>query len=101
VLHQRLAALAARFPQIGRVDGKGLVAGIACVAPGTKEPDADLAWDVVRRAIEKGVLMFTPVGLGGGTVKIAPPLVITEEAIVESAAALEEAFSEATVLQPA
>ena len=45
--------------------------------------------------MEKGLLMFSPVGLGGGTVKISPPLVITEEAVTESAAVLEEAFAEA------
>ncbi len=96
VLHQRLRALQSRVKQIGSVDGKGLVAGIACVVPGTKEPDGDLAWDVVRRTVEKGVLMFTPVGLGGATVKIAPPLVITAEAIADSVSALEESFAEAT-----
>jgi 4-aminobutyrate aminotransferase-like enzyme len=32
--------------------------------------------------------------LGGGTVKICPPLVITEEAMEESAAVLAEAFAE-------
>jgi 4-aminobutyrate aminotransferase / (S)-3-amino-2-methylpropionate transaminase / 5-aminovalerate transaminase len=96
ILHQRLCALASRFPEIGRVDGKGLVAGVACVAPGTKKPDGDLAWQVIERSIEKGVLMFSPVGLGGGTVKISPPLVINEAAIVESVGVLEEAFAEAT-----
>ena len=101
VLHQKLHALKARTPQIGTVAGKGLVAGIACVIPGTKEPDADLAWEVVRRSIEKGVLMFSPVGLGGGTVKISPPLVITEAAIQDSVSALEEAFAEALVAHSA
>jgi len=95
VLHQKLAALESRTPQIGRVDGKGLVAGVACIVPGTKEPDGDLAWEVVRRAVEKGVLMFSPVGHGGGTIKICPPLVITEAALLDSVAALEEAFIEA------
>ncbi|HUE05725.1 MAG TPA: aminotransferase class III-fold pyridoxal phosphate-dependent enzyme [Bryobacteraceae bacterium] len=95
LLHQNLCTLAARTPQIGRVDGKGLVAGIACVIPGTKEPDAALAWDVVRRAVEKGVLMFAPVGHGGATIKICPPLVITEAAILDSMAGFEEAFAEA------
>jgi 4-aminobutyrate aminotransferase-like enzyme len=95
VLHTKLGALKSRFPQIGCVAGKGLVAGIACVAPGKKDPDGDLAFEVVERCIEKGVLMFSPVGLGGGTVKIAPPLVINEAAIVESVAVLEEAFAEA------
>ncbi|MGA2271485.1 MAG: aspartate aminotransferase family protein [Bryobacteraceae bacterium] len=96
VLQERLGALQTRFPQIGRVDGKGLVAGIACVAPGTKKPDGDLAWEVVERCVERGVLMFSPVGFGGGTVKISPPLVITEAAILESVAVLEEVFAEAT-----
>jgi len=95
VLHSRLNALAARVPQIGCVAGKGLVAGVACVVPGTTNPDGDLAFDVVRRSMEKGLLMFSPVGLGGGTVKIAPPLVITEEAIAESVDVLEEAIAEA------
>ncbi|MBI4875275.1 MAG: aspartate aminotransferase family protein [Acidobacteria bacterium] len=95
MLHRRLRELQSRFPRIGSVDGKGLVAGVACVKPGSKEPDGDLAWDVVRRCIEKGVLLFSPVGLGGGTVKICPPLVITEEAIEESCAVLAEAFAEA------
>lgn len=101
LLHQKLRALKARTPQIGSVDGKGLVAGMACVLPGSKEPDGDLAWEVVRRAIEKGVLMFTPVGFGGATVKISPPLVITEAAILDSVTALEEAFAEALVAHTA
>ena len=95
VLHRKLNAIAARFPQIGCVAGKGLVAGMPCVRPGTTEPDADLAFEVVRRSMEKGVLMFAPVGFGGATVKISPPLVIPEDAVVESVDALEEAFAEA------
>jgi 4-aminobutyrate aminotransferase/diaminobutyrate-pyruvate transaminase/4-aminobutyrate aminotransferase/(S)-3-amino-2-methylpropionate transaminase len=93
LLHERLRALQSRFPQIGSVAGKGLVAGVACVAPGTQSPDGGLAWAVVERCVEKGVLMFNPVGLGGGTVKISPPLVINEAAILESVSALEEAFT--------
>ena len=92
VMHRKLNAMAARFPQIGCVAGKGLVAGLACVRPGTTEPDGDLAFDVVRRAMHKGVLMFAPVGFGGATVKISPPLVIPEDAMVESVDALEEAL---------
>jgi 4-aminobutyrate aminotransferase/diaminobutyrate-pyruvate transaminase/4-aminobutyrate aminotransferase/(S)-3-amino-2-methylpropionate transaminase len=96
ILHSRLREVQAKYPQIGHVDGKGLVAGVACVTPGGKEPEGDLAWEVVERCVHKGVLMFSPVGLGGGTVKISPPLVITEKAILESTAVLQEAFAEAT-----
>ena len=92
VLHQRLHEIQARFPEIGCVQGKGLVAGLSCVTPGTTTPNANLAWEVVRHCFENGVLMFAPVGFGGATVKIAPPLVITEAAILESTDVLEKAF---------
>ena len=95
VLHRRLHEIQARFPQIGCIQGRGLVAGLSCVIPGSTNPDADLAWEVVRLCFEKALLMFAPVGFGGATVKIAPPLMITEEAILESTAVLEEAFEEA------
>lgn len=101
VLHEKLRAMQSRYRQIGSVDGKGLVAGMACVIPDTKEPDGNLAWEVVRRTVEKGVLMFAPVGFGGATVKIAPPLVITEAAILDGLTALEEAFAQATHAQSA
>lgn len=95
ILHGRLHEMKARYPQnIGAVDGKGLVAGVACVKPGgSLEPDPDLAWDAIQRAMEKGVLMFSPVGFGGGTIKICPPLNINEEAMRESLDVFESAFS--------
>jgi 4-aminobutyrate aminotransferase / (S)-3-amino-2-methylpropionate transaminase / 5-aminovalerate transaminase len=93
-LHGKLEALRSRFPQFGFLAGKGLVAGLICIRPGTKNPDGELAWDIVRRTVEKGVLMFSPVGNQGSTIKICPPLVITAEAIDESVAALEEAVVE-------
>jgi 4-aminobutyrate aminotransferase-like enzyme len=95
LLHERLRALSARTPQIGWVAGKGLVAGIACLIPGTTEPDSALAFDVVWRCAEQGVLMFAPVGFGMATVKINPPLTITADAIEESCSVLEAAFAEA------
>ncbi|HOL71645.1 MAG TPA: aspartate aminotransferase family protein [Bryobacteraceae bacterium] len=95
LLHQELQGLKSRFPEIGFVGGKGLVAGVICVKPNTREPDGDLAWDVVRRSVEKGVLMFSPVGYGGSTIKICPPLIITADALRDSLAGFEEAFAEA------
>ncbi|MBM3812990.1 MAG: aspartate aminotransferase family protein [Acidimicrobiia bacterium] len=95
ILFERLEKMKQLFPQIGWVDGKGLVAGVACVKPGSIEPDADVAWATIHRCLEKGVLMFSPVGFGGATIKICPPLVITEAALIESLDAFEQAFSEA------
>ncbi len=100
-LHRRLGAMQARFPQIGFVAGKGLAAGLICVRPGTRTADGELAFDIVRRTVEKGVLMFGPVGYLGSTVKICPPLVIPQEAIEEGLGALEEAISEAVAARAA
>ena len=54
-----------------------------------------------ERSIEKGVLMFTPGRLRRRHGEDRPPLVITEAAILESIAVLEEAFAEALVAQSA
>jgi 4-aminobutyrate aminotransferase-like enzyme len=101
LLHARLHAMKNRYPQIGDVAGKGLVAGVALVKPGTREPDGDAASDLVWRTIQKGVLLFSPVGFGGATVKICPPLSITEAALEESIAAFEEAASEILIARKA
>jgi 4-aminobutyrate aminotransferase-like enzyme len=64
------------------------------VKRGTKDPDGDLAFEIVRRAMCKGLLMFAPVGFGGGTVKIGPPLVINEEAMKEGLGVFEASIAE-------
>jgi len=93
LMFKKLGDLQNKFPdRIGAVHGKGLVAGIQCVVAGSKGPDADIAFSVVQRCFEKGLLMFAPVGLGGGSVKIAPPLSITADAIEEGCDVLANAF---------
>lgn len=95
VLHTKLHDLKKEYEEIATVLGKGLVAGLVIEDPQTGAPDGSLAFDIVRRSVEKGVLMFSPVGPGGGTVKICPPLMITEEALDDSLAAFREAVTEA------
>lgn len=95
LLHARLQVIAEGRPEIAAVFGKGLVAGVVMVDPDTGGPHAALAFDVVKRCLHKGVLMFSPVGFGGGTVKIAPPLMIGEAALRESLDVFEEAVTEA------
>ena len=95
ILIERLRALQPRFPFIGKVDGIGLVAALNIVKPGSKDPDGDLAWEIVRGCIERGLLLFTPVGFGGAAVKICPPLCITEEALLEGLEVLAESLAEA------
>ena len=80
---------------IGHYSARGLVGGLQMVRTGKKEPDAALAHDVIERCFHKGLLLFAPVGAWGQTVKIAPPLTITEEPLREGLAVLGEALDEA------
>jgi 4-aminobutyrate aminotransferase / (S)-3-amino-2-methylpropionate transaminase / 5-aminovalerate transaminase len=96
VLMEGLHAIGARHARVvGCVRGRGLVAGLIIVQPGTKEPNPDLAHRIVEKAFQKGLLLFAPVGVGGGCVKIAPPLCITADAIRDGLTALGEAVNEA------
>ena len=95
ILQLELRRVGRRFPQhIGMVHGKGLVASLHMVQPGGIEPSPELASEVVGHCVEKGLLLFAPVGYSGASVKIAPPLVIHEDAIREGVAVLEEAIEE-------
>jgi 4-aminobutyrate aminotransferase-like enzyme len=94
-LHKGLAAIKDKYSaNIGALHGKGCVAGLHMVKPGTKDPDGDLAFEIVRRAMCKGLLMFSPVGFGGATVKIGPPLITNEEALKEGLSVLDAAMGE-------
>lgn len=96
VLHGGLQKIKDRHPDIcGALMGKGMVAGLHMVKPGGREPDAELAGRIVDLCIEKGLLMFHPVGFGSATVKICPPLITPIDAVKEALGVLEEAIKEA------
>ena len=79
---------------LGCLHGRGLVAGIQVVRPGTKEPDPATALAINVACFHKGLLMFAPVGIAGECLKICPPLTIDEAALRESMAVFQEAVEE-------
>jgi len=95
VMNAELARIQQEFSGIiGVHHGMGLVAGVQMVKPNTKQADPDIAWEVVNRCFRKGLLMFAPVGVGGGCVKIAPPLCVTEAAALEGCAVLRQVMEQ-------
>jgi 4-aminobutyrate aminotransferase / (S)-3-amino-2-methylpropionate transaminase / 5-aminovalerate transaminase len=95
ILIPLLAKVQAKHPKVlGCLHGKGLVAGIQVVKPGTKEPDAETATKINVACFHKGLLMFAPVGSSGECLKIAPPLSISETALRESVQVFAEAVDE-------
>lgn len=92
-LRGALEELKGEFPDaIGALHGRGMVYGLHMVRKGSKEPDGELAFRIVEKAIQRGLMLFAPVGFGGATVKICPPLMMDEEAVRDGAKALREAF---------
>lgn len=65
------------MPIIGDVRGKGLMIGIELVRNrNTKEPAKKELGEILMRSFKKGVLV---IGAGVSTIRIAPPLIISEE----------------------
>ncbi len=99
-LYGGLREIAQRYsPWIGALHGKGMVYGLHIVEAGSDRPNGALAFEIVRRCFESGLLMFAPVGLGGATVKICPPLITTTDALSEGLQVLESAFAQACAPQ--
>lgn len=99
IMERGLKRIQRRYPdRIGSVQGKGLVFAVHVVKPGvTKTADYDFAFAVVARCVEKGLLMFSPVG--ASSIKICPPLVMNKAQVEDGLNVLEEAFAEITAEQ--
>lgn len=76
-LKSNLDGLAERSDIIGEVRGKGLMLGVELVRKGGLEPDPAAAAAVMEEAKKEGLLIGKG-GLYGNTLRIAPPLSLTE-----------------------
>jgi 4-aminobutyrate aminotransferase/(S)-3-amino-2-methylpropionate transaminase len=91
VMRPRLEALAAAFPQIGDVRGRGAMLAIELVTPGTTDPDAAEASRVAAACHRAGLLVLT-CGTYGNVLRFLPPLVIGDDLLTEGLDVLESAF---------
>jgi len=79
-----LESLRKKYPDtIYHISSLGLVGGLQIVNSTTHEPDPTKAVQISEECFRKGLLMFAPVGAAGECIKIAPPLNITKEALLE------------------
>lgn len=89
-----LPALADRFPFVGDVRGRGLVWGIELVEDKQgKIPNGEIARRLVHKCAQKGLLIGL-VGAAGNVVRVAPPLVINRDQVLESIEIITDAMSE-------
>ena len=92
ILHSYLNKLKDKYPNyISYILGEGLLAGIIVINPETHKPDGLLASQICEKAMQKGLLL---VHTGRESIKIGPPLTISDEALVEGLQVLDECFCE-------
>jgi 4-aminobutyrate aminotransferase len=78
-LYEGLKELEERYDVVGEVRGKGLMLGVELVKDAaTKEPSPEAANQLLEACKDRGLLVGKG-GLYGNVLRLAPPLVITEE----------------------
>ena len=92
ILHSYLNKVKDRYSNyISYIFGKGLLAGIIVTNPRSHKPDGLLASRICEKAMQKGLLL---VHTGRESIKIGPPLTISDDALIEGIQVLDECFRE-------
>jgi 4-aminobutyrate aminotransferase/(S)-3-amino-2-methylpropionate transaminase len=92
ILHSTLSAMAAKYPVIGDLRGRGAMQAIELVVPGSKEPNPAAMASVIKYCQQQGVLILTA-GTYGNVIRFLPPLVISDELLKDALGVLDQAFA--------
>ena len=96
ILFEALAGLSERFPvRVDRFLGQGLIAALLFSDPATGRPDESFPSRVAEQCMRKGVLV---VHTGRESIKLGPPLTITDEALLEGVGVIADSIEEVAVL---
>ena len=91
-MSEHLHSLAAKYPIIGEVRGRGAMQAIELVEAGTKTPNPAAMATIIKYCQSKGVLILTA-GTYGNVMRFLPPIVISDELLKDALGVLEEAFA--------
>ena len=92
ILGDSLRGLQEKYPIIGEVRGRGAMQAIELVEAGTKNPNTAAMNAVVKYCQSKGVLVLTA-GTYSNVIRFLPPLVITDELLLDAMSVLEAGFA--------
>ena len=92
-----LRAASDGLPLVGEVRGRGLLLGMEVVEPGTTTPAPAQAGRVLEETRARGLLVGLG-GLHGNVLRVAPPLVVTQEEADEGLGVLREALHAAAAV---
>ncbi len=89
----RFAAFAARFATVGEARGLGAMWALELVSDRTaKTPGKEQTQEVLRRALERGLLLLSA-GTHGNVIRLLMPLVTTDEQLTEGLDVLESSLT--------
>ncbi|HZR52624.1 MAG TPA: 4-aminobutyrate--2-oxoglutarate transaminase [Streptosporangiaceae bacterium] len=92
IMLPRLHKLAATYPVIADVRGRGAMLAIELCRPGTLDPDPATTGAVSAACHRAGLVTLT-CGTFGNVIRFLPPLVIGEDLLDEGLSILEDAFA--------
>jgi len=92
ILGTSLRALAAKYPIIAEVRGRGAMQAIELVKPGSLEPNSEAMTKVINYCAKKGVLLLSA-GTYSNVIRFLPPIVISDELLLDAMSVLDEAFA--------
>ena len=92
ILGDSLRGLQEKYPIIGEVRGRGAMQAIELIEVGTKNPNTAAMNAVVKYCQSKGVLVLTA-GTYSNVIRFLPPLVITDELLLDAMSVLEAGFA--------
>jgi 4-aminobutyrate aminotransferase/(S)-3-amino-2-methylpropionate transaminase len=87
-LKTRLADLAAKYPVIGEIRGRGAMVAIEFVEAGTRNPNKAAVDKLVAHCHQNGVLVLNA-GTHYNVIRFLPPLVISDELLNDALDVLE------------
>ena len=92
LLHDGLNSLKEKYPErISYVFGKGMIASVLFKNPKTGEPDTNFSSYISEACMRKGLLV---VHTGRESIKMGPPLTISDTALLEGIDVIDEAIKE-------
>jgi 4-aminobutyrate aminotransferase/(S)-3-amino-2-methylpropionate transaminase len=92
ILNEKLTAMAAKYPVIGDVRGRGAMQAIEIVVAGSKDPNPAAMASVIKFCQAHGVLILTA-GTYGNVIRFLPPLVISDDLLIEALEILNQGFA--------
>ncbi len=92
IMTDRLSRWAQEYDVIAEVRGRGAMVAVEFAEPGTLKPLPEIPKAMAAYCAQRGVVMLTA-GTYGNVIRLLPPLVISDELLIEGLEVMEAALS--------